>query len=83
MVTSGQNDILLKYQNVRRKIYEKWCVYYQVQRYELVDYVLADLEISDELYEKIQENIETVFLSIAVKSVRSLKSLHKSIMRTM
>ena len=37
---------------------KRWCVYYQVQRYELVDYVLADLEISDELYEKIQENIE-------------------------
>ncbi len=37
---------------------KKWCVYYQVQRYELVDYVSADLEITDELYEKIQENIE-------------------------
>lgn len=58
MGTSGKNKILLKYQNVRRKNYKKWCVYYQVQRYELVDYVSADLEISDELYEKIQENIE-------------------------
>ena len=37
---------------------KKWCVYYRVQRYEYVDYVSADLEISDELYEKIQENIE-------------------------
>lgn len=35
---------------------KEWCVYYQVQRYEFVDYVSADLEISDELYEKIQEN---------------------------